>query len=54
MKLIQFLVAVSLFSAMAFSQGSLTQAKLNQPASDSWPTYNGDYSGRRYQHVDQD
>ena len=33
---------------MAFSQGSLTPAKLNQPTSDSWPTYNGDYSGRRY------
>ena len=48
MKLFQSFVTVSLFSAIAFSQGSLTQAKLSQPASDSWPTYNGDYSGRRY------
>ena len=48
MKMFQYLVVLSLFSAIAFSQGWLTVAKLGQPASDSWPTYNGDYSGRRY------
>ncbi len=29
-------------------QGSLSPAGLLRPTSDSWPTYNGDYSGRRY------
>ena len=32
----------------AFSQAFLDPAKLLQPPSDAWPTYNGDYSGRRY------
>jgi len=31
-----------------YAQGSLDPAKLLQPLSDSWVTYNGDYSGRRY------
>ena len=26
----------------------LTTAQIAKPAPDSWPTYNGDYSGRRY------
>jgi glucose dehydrogenase len=26
----------------------LTQAELLKPKADSWPTYNGDYSGRRF------
>src|ERR1700735_2250623 len=26
----------------------LDPAKLLKPATDAWPTYNGDYSGRRY------
>src|SRR4051794_29447825 len=34
-------------AASAFSQG-LDPAKLGQPPTDSWPTYNGDYSGRRF------
>jgi alcohol dehydrogenase (cytochrome c) len=29
-------------------QGRLNPAKLAQPPTDSWPTYNGDYSGRRF------
>ena len=35
------------FAAGLFSQG-LDPAKLGQPPTDSWPTYNGDYSGRRF------
>ncbi len=27
--------------------------KLLEPATDTWPTYNGDYSGRRYSTLDQ-
>src|SRR6476469_5839229 len=34
-------------AASVFSQG-LDPAKLGQPPTDSWPTYNGDYSGRRF------
>jgi alcohol dehydrogenase (cytochrome c) len=31
----------------------LDPSALLKPASDSWPTYNGDYSGRRYSTLDQ-
>jgi alcohol dehydrogenase (cytochrome c) len=31
-----------------FGQAFLDPAKLLQPPTDSWPTYNGDYSGRRF------
>jgi len=31
----------------------LDPAKLLHPPTDSWPTYNGDYSGRRYSTLDQ-
>ena len=27
---------------------ALTLAQIEKPAADSWPTYNGDYSGRRF------
>src|SRR5580658_498434 len=30
------------------AQGGLNPAKLGAPPTDTWPTYNGDYSGRRY------
>ena len=32
---------------LTFAQG-LTQAELLKPPADSWPTYNGDYSGQRF------
>jgi alcohol dehydrogenase (cytochrome c) len=38
----------ALVQASLFAQGSLDPAKLLQPPTDTWPTYNGDYSGRRY------
>jgi alcohol dehydrogenase (cytochrome c) len=31
-----------------YGQGTLDPAKLLQPSADSWPMYNGDYSGRRF------
>ena len=34
--------------ALLSGQGRLDPAKLGQPPTDSWPTYHGDYSGRRY------
>src|SRR3954467_9891816 len=37
-----------LASAALFGQSGLAPAKLGAPPTDTWPTYNGDYSGRRY------
>jgi len=42
------LLSFFLCSAAAFAQAYLEPSKLLQPSADSWPTYNGDYSGRRY------
>ncbi len=39
------------------SQGQkpiIDSARLSQPPTDSWPTYNGDYSGRRFSPLDED
>ncbi len=40
--------AVLLASAALWAQSGLDPAKLGAPPTDSWPTYNGDYTGRRY------
>lgn len=40
------------FPAMAGAQG-LDPAALLKPPTDTWPTYNGDYSGARYSKLDQ-
>ena len=41
-KLLPFLLA------QAIVMGQVTPADLLKPLKDSWPTYNGDYSGKRY------
>src|SRR6201988_1417493 len=46
------LLAYSVGAQRAFSQG-LDAAALLKPATDTWPTYNGDYSGRRFSTLDQ-
>ena len=51
MTLKKILVAASLVVAPVFvlAQGrGLDPAKILKPLSDEWPTYNGDYSGKRY------
>src|SRR5258705_9879735 len=48
MRMIRLLFVVTFFAAIGFSQGALNPAKLLSPSADSWATYNGDYSGRRY------
>jgi alcohol dehydrogenase (cytochrome c) len=51
-------IALVLLSAAAVAPQSgpgLDPARLVNPGTDSWPTYNGDYSGRRYStlaHID--
>src|SRR5215471_19857715 len=40
--------AFCLAASILVAQGPLDSARLRQPLNDSWVTYNGDYSGRRY------
>ena len=47
MKTLRPVLFVALLAATAFGQG-LDPSKLLELPTDSWPTYNGDYSGRRY------
>ena len=47
-KALAALVALVPLSIMLVAQGPLDGAKLLQQPTDTWPTYNGDYSGRRY------
>ena len=47
------LAAISLaLTVAAYSQG-LDPAALVHPSSAIWPTYNGDYSGRRFSPLNQ-
>ena len=48
MKTVRTLTSLAVVSAGLFGQGTLNPAKLGQPPTDTWPTYHGDYSGRRY------
>jgi alcohol dehydrogenase (cytochrome c) len=42
-----------LLCAISVSAQELNPALLTKPATDSWPTYGGDYSGRRYSTLNQ-
>src|SRR5271166_1563752 len=44
---------LAFLSAGAFAQGPLDPALLTKPLGDSWPTYSGDYSGKRYSALTQ-
>jgi acido-empty-quinoprotein group A len=46
------IVAAGFCASQASAQG-LDPAALLKPATDTWPTYNGDYSGRRFSTLDQ-
>src|SRR3981081_2128730 len=46
------LLAQGLHVPLVTAQG-LDSAVLLKPATDTWPTYNGDYSGRRFSTLDQ-
>ena len=47
------LLLTALIWAGALAAQPLDPAKLLQPPTDSWPTYNGDYTGRRYSPLKQ-
>jgi alcohol dehydrogenase (cytochrome c) len=56
MKMNAFLPAALLLLSPAFGLGQgngVSLADLLKPLSDSWPTYNGDYSGKRYSALKQ-
>ena len=40
--------AVATASVLLSAQGWVDPATFNRPPTGSWPTYNGDYSGRRF------
>jgi acido-empty-quinoprotein group A len=50
--LVALLAGSLIMPALVAGQG-LDPAALLRPATDTWPTYNGDYSGRRYSTLDQ-
>src|SRR6476469_1416960 len=55
MKINRFLLGLSFAAALPLilSAQMLNPALLTKPATDSWPTYNGDYSGRRFSPLTQ-
>src|ERR1700692_4953509 len=46
-------LAAMLLALPVFGADGLDPAKLLTPPTDPWPTYNGDYSGRRYSTLSQ-
>src|SRR6202167_4873918 len=47
-------LAFLFFSVAAFGQGGgVAPQEILQPLKDSWPTYNGDYTGKRYSALKQ-
>ena len=52
MKFSVFAIVLLLMPTTHFAQG-LTPEALQNPGADTWPTYNGDYSGRRYSSLDR-
>ena len=47
-RLIPVLAALCLATTVVAQQGGLTVEQILKPSPSSWPTYNGDYSGRRF------
>lgn len=45
-------IATAALSTVVLAQGGLDPAALLKFSPDSWPTYNGDYSGRRYSPIE--
>lgn len=54
MRMLQLATALWLAPAILIGQGGgVAPAELLKPLKDSWPTYNGDYSGKRYSALTQ-
>lgn len=41
-------LAPALLAGQSQTSGGLDPATLREPLADDWPTYSGDYTGRRY------
>lgn len=52
-KIMMLVAGAGIACAFLLAQGTLDPALLNKPATDSWPTYNGDYSGKHYSTLKQ-
>jgi len=52
-RLLSLAVGVLSSAILLQAQSGLDPAKLLKPATDTWPTYNGDYSGRRFSTLSQ-
>jgi acido-empty-quinoprotein group A len=48
-----FTTAIAGLGAALWAQGPLNPALLTKPATDAWPTYHGDYSGRHFSTLKQ-
>ena len=48
-----FLVTAGSAIVLLAQSSGMPPADLLKPLKDSWPTYNGDYTGRRYSRLDQ-
>ncbi len=53
MKFPILILPFALLALAAPSFGQLSQAQIQKPAPDSWPTYHGEYFGRHYSPLDQ-
>jgi acido-empty-quinoprotein group A len=51
--LVTLLIFVAAIHVSSVAAQGLDPAALLKPATDTWPTYNGDYSGRRFSSLDQ-
>ena len=47
-RLVPLGIVLMLSTVLAAQQSGLTTAQIEKPSADSWPSYNGDYSGRRF------
>ena len=52
-KILLLLTCATVLFASKLSAQGLDANALLKPSTDTWPTYNGDYSGRRYSTLDQ-
>ena len=53
MKLVSLVLSASLLIPASLCAQMLDPSLLLKPATTAWPTYNGDYSGRRFSTLDQ-
>src|SRR4030095_7885021 len=48
MRVVRHAIFLFVLVLSVYAQGTMDTARLLKPTSESWPMYNGDYSGRRF------